>query len=286
MWVFTPLGFYSATAARDPKTKKPLSHQIQVRARNKAHLQNLIEAFPTHLKNVEINEKDGTDYPCRIYIPKATWVRIAAELAETIEYDNFKGCCHGVERMGKLDSDYVTALHSIWRTMFNYQRGPSKQWGYPLTSDQEGGGSSLFDDVKGLGVTEGFEDPFDSLSVDVEKTAEAQDWELVDEPENVPYITGDVLTYVSDADTDHDTPAADGTEVELGGWARPKDDKDFPVFAMLLTLDGDYVYDVPVEHLGKCWLDNLDLAKYINESGSFPEEEDTESIEKREAFGK
>lgn len=121
MWMFTKYGFFSATCARENGTKgSPVNkNKIQVRARDKAHLDNLINGFPKELAGTPIQSFKGTDYPFRIYLPKKTWAKIAGLLSEEIDYTNFKneaGAKHGEK------SPYVHALHEVWWVMLGVEK--------------------------------------------------------------------------------------------------------------------------------------------------------------------
>lgn len=110
MWIATTLGFFSAVCARKGAGKgQPVDpNTIMVRARQRRHLQNLIDAFED-LSGVEIRE-GGTDYFCRMFVPKDTWAGILCTLASDTDYDNFKSAAH---RDGA-DAPYLDFLHSTW----------------------------------------------------------------------------------------------------------------------------------------------------------------------------
>lgn len=121
MWMFTKYGFFSATCARDGtgKTATVNKNKIQVRARDKAHLENLIKGFPKELAGTPVHSFKGTDYPFRIYLPKKTWAKIAELLSEEIDYTNFKN--EAGAKCGE-KSPYVHALHEVWWVMLGVEK--------------------------------------------------------------------------------------------------------------------------------------------------------------------
>lgn len=110
MWIFTKYGFFSAVCAAKGKGIDP--DKIIVRARVYDHLVALQKRFGLNHKIVVSHD---TDYRCRIFVPKETWVRVAKELAAEIDYGNFKDECHGK------DPAYDKALLSVWTTMRRLQ---------------------------------------------------------------------------------------------------------------------------------------------------------------------
>lgn len=105
MWVFAECGFYSAVDAGKGKVK--------VRARVKKHLTALIARCKL---DVQIQETTGTDYRYRIILDKVLWVDAVTQLADAIDYPNFKG------RVSKTrDKAYEHALHEVWSTMYSLQ---------------------------------------------------------------------------------------------------------------------------------------------------------------------
>lgn len=96
MWTFTPIGFFSATQTNQKYYELPKAQQtghIMVRARVKQDLERLIDLHDKlglEPKTPKIWELPGHDYPCRIVVPQENWVALAAELARSIDYSNFK----------------------------------------------------------------------------------------------------------------------------------------------------------------------------------------------------
>jgi hypothetical protein len=121
MWLFTKHGFYSVVCARtgDGGYGQPIDEsRLMVRARIRQHLEALKTRFPALLAQVEILAFPGSDYAFRIFVPKTTWVTVAAELADEIAYDNFKS---EVAR-GSAGDDYEAALHEAWSVMNRLRR--------------------------------------------------------------------------------------------------------------------------------------------------------------------
>jgi hypothetical protein len=125
MWLFTKYGFFSVVAARKPDGKRLTSqldpHQLMVRARVRQHLANLQERF-AGLRDLTVAEEDGTDYRFRLIVPKPIWSTVNRELAEEIDYGNFKGVC---ERSSLVDKPYTHALHEVWDVHRKLQNSPS-----------------------------------------------------------------------------------------------------------------------------------------------------------------
>jgi hypothetical protein len=123
MWIFTKHGFYSAVCAHqgDGTRLRPVdTERIMVRARLRAHLEGLKQRFPDSLDLCEIHESAGTDYAFRIFVAKSTWSRVLAELAEEIDYDNFKD--EVAQHQETVGADYEHALHNVWSVMHKLQK--------------------------------------------------------------------------------------------------------------------------------------------------------------------
>lgn len=124
MWLFTKYGFYSAVCARkgDGSHTQPADpERIMVRARVRDHLEALKERFSDVLANCEIKEFPGADYAFRIFIPKSSWSRLLVDLAEEIDYDNFKN--EVAHHQGSQGKEYESSLHKVWETMNQLQKG-------------------------------------------------------------------------------------------------------------------------------------------------------------------
>lgn len=115
MWIFTRYGFFSAVCARhgdgDPLADVDES-TIAIRARSRHHLQSLILRFSGQLGNAEIKTFSGSDYQFRIFVAKQAWASVCEQLADEINYDNFKS---EVSRSTSGESyRYVSVLHKVW----------------------------------------------------------------------------------------------------------------------------------------------------------------------------
>ncbi|GMV11400.1 MAG: hypothetical protein AMXMBFR55_31340 [Gemmatimonadota bacterium] len=123
MWLFTKHGFFSAVCARqgDGAHGQPVdTSRMMVRARLRPHLEALTARFPDELEGCEIVETKRSDYAFRLFVGKAAWTRVAAALAEEIDYDNFKD---EVEKyQGDDGAGYHHALGDIWSVMYELQR--------------------------------------------------------------------------------------------------------------------------------------------------------------------
>lgn len=124
MWVFTPLGFFSATLTNSKYKELPLRQQvghIMVRARVR---EDLVRLVAEHQRfgmgdRPEILDLPGHDYPYRIVIPKAEWIALAARLAEMIDYSNFKSA---VEEKA-LDGFAGQARHDLYMKVWGVMHG-------------------------------------------------------------------------------------------------------------------------------------------------------------------
>lgn len=122
MWIFTKHGFFSAVCARqgDGKHGRPVdADRMMVRARIREHLEALKQQFPQHLGQSEIQESVGTDYAFRLFVPKSDWVLIMGQLADEIDYDNFKS--EVARHQGRPGAAYEHALHEVWSVMNRLQ---------------------------------------------------------------------------------------------------------------------------------------------------------------------
>ena len=110
MWIFTHYGFFSVVCTKDDL--------MQIRARNKNHLQRLCDVFPKELKNAEIISVENADYAWRIIVDSAEWEAVAYQLANEIDYTNFKDDC---KKCMPNDKMYLGILSRIWTLMAGYQ---------------------------------------------------------------------------------------------------------------------------------------------------------------------
>jgi hypothetical protein len=118
MWICSTIGFFSVACAQradgslDPDT-------VMLRARRKAHLQNLQKRFP-EIAGLEILVTPRNDYRYRLILPKAEWAGMLADLATEQEYSNFKD--EAARNQSKTGADYVRALHEVWAVMHAIQK--------------------------------------------------------------------------------------------------------------------------------------------------------------------
>lgn len=139
MWLFTKYGFYSVVCARQDKSdlRSEVDPTVMmIRARSAEHLEALRTRFASELGDKGIVENAGTDYRYRMLVSHSAWCRIAAELADEIDYGNFKDQLN--------DDGYHAAALRVWNVMYRYQDG-----------EVEGGGRTLFEELyEGLGEDE------------------------------------------------------------------------------------------------------------------------------------
>ena len=121
MWIFTKYGFFSAVCARRgfAELGQPVDpDRVMVRSRSRNHLERLQKRF-TSLKSKQIESFPGSDYPFRIFIDKRAWATLMKQLAEEMDYDNFKS---EVARQPD-DAIYEDCLHDVWGIMRRLQHG-------------------------------------------------------------------------------------------------------------------------------------------------------------------
>ena len=92
MWICSRYGFFSVVCASDRtgKNRAVDTSLLMVRARDRVHLELLMERFPKQLGDYKITETAHNDYRFRILVSRPHWVAVARELAEDIDYGNFK----------------------------------------------------------------------------------------------------------------------------------------------------------------------------------------------------
>jgi hypothetical protein len=119
MWVFTKYGFFSVVCARTGDGGKGSEvdyTRVQVRARVKEHLLELMRRFNIEL---EILETPAADYRFRIVMAKSDWSSIAAKVVAEVDYVNFKS--EAGRRESVLGMLYEEALHEVWSVMHGLQ---------------------------------------------------------------------------------------------------------------------------------------------------------------------
>lgn len=114
MWLFTRYGFFSVVLARKIQEGIPTQvvdpDTVMVRARCRQHLKNLKQHFKG-LTDRDIQESSGTDYRCRMIVPKAVWAGILMEMGGELDYTNFKSAC---ARSALTNQSYEELLHDVW----------------------------------------------------------------------------------------------------------------------------------------------------------------------------
>ncbi len=106
MWIFTPNGFYSAV-------QKYGTDHITIRSRVSGDLDKLREFMPGLGKE---QKGGGTDYPYRATVSKADFAEGMKRLAETVDYDNFKG-----ETMRVSGRAREEIYHKVWDIHFDME---------------------------------------------------------------------------------------------------------------------------------------------------------------------
>ena len=109
MWLVTKYGFYSVGAHRDDPDV------MLVRGRCCDDLEHL-RGFGQGrgIRMPEIVTTDGSDYCCRLFMPRRDWEQLGAALTVEIDYDNFKQQVHG-------DPLRDAAYMQMWSTMRRFQ---------------------------------------------------------------------------------------------------------------------------------------------------------------------
>lgn len=122
-WIIDPrVGLVSAVVGDDPKTGKPSSTTIMLRARRRQHLENLRRLCPA-LAGTRITKARDLDYPVRIVVGREVFVQVMAELASSLSYRNVK--VEASRNEADLGSDFVTAMHTVHATLARIKDEPS-----------------------------------------------------------------------------------------------------------------------------------------------------------------
>lgn len=108
MWIMTPYGFFSIVQVNEGPPHRVDVNVMQIRARNRAHLEALKEAARISLP--PIRAKGGTDYPYRIITTREVVGKIMIDIVCDINYKNFKGEVTG----WRGDYTFVDFLHKVW----------------------------------------------------------------------------------------------------------------------------------------------------------------------------
>jgi len=109
MWVFTKYGLISVSCAKEEGV-------MALRFRTQGQVENFQNRFPV-LAAQPVQTSETADYRYRILVEKKTWVMIAAELAEEIDYTKFKSSV--IDFPGK--DEYHDRLLEVWAMMCKSQ---------------------------------------------------------------------------------------------------------------------------------------------------------------------
>ena len=96
-----------------------------IRARARTDIFNLFDANQDLPSIGRPTSDESRDYRWRMSISKADWIRLAARLAEAVDYSNFKNAVHDQPDQGNKGRTYL----AIWRVMHEIQlaeEGPPK----------------------------------------------------------------------------------------------------------------------------------------------------------------
>jgi len=120
MWFISKYGFVSVVEHRD----KPGSVIVRARARN--DLEQLCElaeqeGIPSFGED-QIEETLGADYHYRLAAPVESWKQIACQVAEWIDYDNFKAL------MAKHQPERAEIYSQVWTDLMKIQFPDSDSW--------------------------------------------------------------------------------------------------------------------------------------------------------------
>jgi hypothetical protein len=103
MWIFTETGFVSAVRKNDNPDV------ITARSRDRESLEPLAA-----MAGVEIAQSPYGDYPYRAFIKPEVFTAWVSEVAESLDYDNFKS--HIAHTKGY---DYANELSRVWSVMLD-----------------------------------------------------------------------------------------------------------------------------------------------------------------------
>ena len=115
MWIMSRIGFFSVVAHRDDPAL------VLVRARDLDQLKRLSAENPTG--PFEIVATPLADYPVRTTLTKERFETIAAWMARSIDYDNFKNSVHADPDCSE---DYHDFLGKVWSAGRRMSRGDDR----------------------------------------------------------------------------------------------------------------------------------------------------------------
>jgi hypothetical protein len=104
MWLMTKYGFYSVVQHRDRPDR------YLIRARDKRHLETLLDAFSGQLNGPTITELTQADYRYRIEVDRSIAAEVFSRLFQSIDYPNFKDAVAKTQG----HSTYTDFLLNVW----------------------------------------------------------------------------------------------------------------------------------------------------------------------------
>jgi hypothetical protein len=116
MWLATKLGFFSIVQKEPPDDGDAAVYHIRARVRE--DLENLLRL--TDLQR-EILTWPSADYRFRIMASQQEVFEIMSALAESIDYDNFKGVIAATPDQ----RDRLDAYHKVWSTLAHHLARPA-----------------------------------------------------------------------------------------------------------------------------------------------------------------
>lgn len=108
MWLLIPEGFYSIV-------QKPGDNELCVRARDRADLDRLREAYMPELGPTK--ETPGSDYRYRAWISRDALAESLGAVAHNLAYSNFKS------EVAKHDPERAHLYTRVWSTLGSIQSG-------------------------------------------------------------------------------------------------------------------------------------------------------------------
>lgn len=111
MWIVTDRGFFSVVDKGEPEGC------LCVRSRVREDIENLCRLDSLTAYAGMIEESGLGDYRYRIHVRREDWARAAADLAEQIDYENFKNAA--AARQG---SERASVYNRVWGELLGLQK--------------------------------------------------------------------------------------------------------------------------------------------------------------------
>ncbi len=110
MWIVTDRGSFSVVDKGEPEGC------LCVRTRVREDIENLcqLESLTSYADAIE--ESRFSDYRFRIHVKREDWVKAAADLADQIDYDNFKNAVKA--RQG---TERASFYNQVWNDLYGMQ---------------------------------------------------------------------------------------------------------------------------------------------------------------------